>query len=123
MNLAVRGVLVMLEWVTYTGGTVDPGTNAIVGGVTTPMTGGPYSAFMHQMEAKSALRQFVEIEAGDIVIDLPRAAPIDGLQNLRFLVNGNKYEQKELGGRLSMAWDVVIAGNRTVRTVLLKLAT
>lgn len=123
MNVAVRGTPVLLRWVVYSGGTIDPGTGATVGGVATPVTAGPFNGLIHVMEAKSVLRQFVEIEQGDMIVDFDPDVPLDGHDNLRFVIDGQDYEQKELGGRLAQAWDVIIAGQRTLRTVLLKKAT
>jgi hypothetical protein len=131
VNVGVRGCNFMLSWVTYSGGTVDPGTRAIIGGTAIPQTGGPYQGLVHLAEAKSVLRQYVEIEVGDMIVDFPPYVPIDGLQNLRFTMldqNGNPlpdqvYEQKEIGGKLAKAWDAIVAGNPTLRTVLLKKAT
>ncbi len=131
VNIGVRGTNWMLTWVTYAGGKIDPGTNAIVGGTPTAQSMGPVAGLVHLAEAKSVLRQFVEIEVGDVIVDFPPYVTIDGLANLRFYMvdsNGNRvddqtYEQKELGGKLAKAWDLVVAGNMTVRTVLLSKAT
>jgi hypothetical protein len=131
VNVGVRGTNFLLSWVTYSGGTVDPGTNAVVGGTATAQTGGPYQGLVHLSEAKSVLRQFVEIEAGDIIVDFPPTIAIDGLQNLRFTmldenfapIPDQVFEQKELGGKLAQMFDVVVAGNKSLRTVLLKKAT
>ena len=123
VNVQTRGTPVKLTWVTYSGGTVDPGTGATINATATPQSLGPINALVHVEEAKSVLRQFVEIEVGDLIVDFPPAVQIDGLDNLRFVIDGQNYEQKEIGGRLAKAWDTIIAGNRSLRTVLLKKAT
>lgn len=123
VNIAGKGVGVTLRWTTFSGGRKDAGTGAIINGTPTPQTLGPIQALMHAAEAKSVLRQFVEIEAGDIILDFPPDAPLDGKDNLRFVVNGQDYEQKKLGGKLAKMWDMNIAGNLGCRTVLLELAT
>ena len=106
-----------------TGGTLDPSTGYLVGATTQVETAGPINAFIYVEQAKSVLRDFVEILEGDIIIDLPPTAPIDGYDNLFFIINNFRYQQAKMSGRLTQMWDTIIAGNTTVRTLLLRLAT
>lgn len=117
-----RGTTVTLNWVERTGGTPDPVTGATVGGTVTPRTA-DIRALVHSIEAISQLRRFVEIEAGDMIVDFLPDADIDGKENLRFTVNSQGYEQKALGGDLARAWDVMFGEVEGFRTVLLKRAT
>jgi hypothetical protein len=119
LNLQQAGTDILLTWSEYTGGTPDPVTGANVGGMESRRTK-LVKGLVHSAEATSSVRQFAEIEVGDIIVDLAPDAPIDGKTGLRFTIDGQVYCQKTVGEKLTKMWDVVQANVRLYRTVLLK---
>ncbi len=75
-------------------------------------------ALIHFVEiSRSMVRQFTAIETGDVILDLLQNVelPRDGAE---FIVNGERYVQKDAGKELAEFWDVMIEGQRHFRTVL-----
>ena len=75
-------------------------------------------AFVHFVEiSRSLSRQFTQIETGDVILDflgdveLPRDGAV-------FIVNGERYTQKDVGKQLTEFWDLMIEGRRHMRTVV-----
>lgn len=120
--VAAHGTSVTLTWVETTGGTIDPVTRAPVGGVTQTKTA-TAKALVHHVAASSALRQHVEIEVGDVILDFDPTVALDGKEGLTFTVDGTLYVQKDLGEKLSTMWDALFMGKRMLRTVLVRRAT
>jgi hypothetical protein len=136
--LSRGGSTLIVHWVKTQGGDPDPITAAVVGAVETPLSG-TLKAFRHQESAMAKLRQFQEIQAGDLLVDvLPEAAvtlypgqlqsgtvALDALAEcgVRFESNGVFYTQAEVGERLAQAWNVIFQDVELVRTVLLRKAT
>jgi hypothetical protein len=71
----------------------------------------------------SRVRQFNEVEVGDLILDFPGDASIDGLRDLVFVVNGKSYVVKQIGEKLAQFWDVTVQGRQFFRTVLVRVAT
>jgi hypothetical protein len=75
-------------------------------------------AFVHFVEpSKSLSRQFTQIETGDVILDFlgDVVLPRDGAV---FIVNGERYIQKDVGKQLTEFWDLMIEGQRHMRTVV-----
>lgn len=79
---------------------------------------GEFNALVHFVQPEtSAIRQFAEIRSGDVILDfsadvvLPSAA--------RFVIDGRDYVQKSVGKELAQYWDVVVGGERMMRTLVL----
>lgn len=75
-------------------------------------------AFVHFVEpSKSLSRQFTQIETGDVILDFldDVVLPRDGAV---FIVNGDRYIQKDVGKQLTEFWDLMIEGQRHMRTVV-----
>jgi len=122
LNLSKDGTSVILTWKSYVGGTLDPVTQQHVGAVATDQTL-TIKAFVHSAGSVSAVRQYAEIEVGDLIVDFAYDAPLDGKEALRFTIDGQQYEQKKVSQKLAKAWDVVQRNQRLYRTVLLEKVT
>ena len=121
-------------WTLQTGGEADPGTGGLLGG-TEILLSGTTRAFGHESEPRNVLRQFAEIAAGDLILDLAPepmvelfpgqvlsgSQPLEALRGLglRFVWNGRYYVSKEVGPDLQAAWDAYVGNVRLHRTLLL----
>jgi hypothetical protein len=77
-----------------------------------------HKALVHFVEpVKSLVRQFTQIETGDVIIDFlgDVQLPRDGVH---FVINGVRYVQKDAGKELTEFWDLMIEGHRHMRTVV-----
>ena len=120
-ELAGNGTPVRLHWeVLAPGATVDPVDGSSDGWVAQMLT---LPAFVHQVQptGASAIRQFNEIEVGDLILDFAADAPLDGKRGLVFWVSGKAYVAKEVGSRLAASWDVTVGGKQLLRSVLVKV--
>jgi hypothetical protein len=133
---ALAGSDVLIYWMEAAGGELDEITGAIVGGSQTPLSG-VLRAFAHEEPARSSLRQYLEIQEGDVILDvdpdgsITLLPPSTGTTNLdaiaakgvRFEWGGKLYVQARIGERLAQKWSVMVADQRLHRTLLLRLAT
>ena len=139
MDLRLRGSVditgastVRVTWVETAGGVLDVASGAMVGGVQTPVSG-VLRALGVEEPARSVLRQYAEIQAGDVLLEMDAAGlvtrddgtgvALDALETPRFLWAGQWYVQKEVGEGLAVAWNAVVADVRLYRTILLRRAT
>ncbi len=134
LALARNGTPVPVYWSELEGGTTDPLTGAVVGGVETPVSG-VIRAFGAEEPPRAVLRQYQEIQAGDLILDvadnayvtLPDGSTVllDDLsgKGVRLEWGGQLYVQKEIGEDLASAWNVIVQGQRIGRTLLLRRAT
>lgn len=129
------GSNVGVGWTEYSGGTTDPGTGAAVGGTATRRTG-VLRALVYEEPARGVLRQFAEIQAGDVILDvLPDATvqPDDGTAAIpltdlaalhpRFIWNGATYVPRDLGRALLSAIDATVGLTPISRSIVLRPAT
>jgi hypothetical protein len=122
-ELNENGTDVVLQWNTLSSGTLpDPVDGSTSGLVPQSMT---LRAFAHAVQAtgSSSVRQFNEVEAGDLILDFEGDTRIDGLRDLVFLVNSKAYVAKEIGEKLAQSWDVTVGNQRLFRSVLVRVAT
>ena len=136
--IAAEGSTLVVRWVNQSGGTADPITGAIVGGMTSPQSG--FILAIGTQEAPRYLAvQYQEIEVGDLIIDLTPdpivtiypggvqsgTVPLFDLRELglRFEWKEKLYSQQELGDRLAEAWSTIIGNTRLVETLLLRRET
>jgi len=128
----------VVYWNVITGGALDAVTGAMLGGVETPVSG-TLPAIGEEAQAISRLRQFQEIQAGDLLVDIPDPAlitlypgqilsgtmPLSGIatQGVRFGWGGKLYVQKEVGEDLLAAWNTTVQGLKLAGTMLLRSST
>lgn len=137
-NLSSSGTQLVVRWGEVAGGTVDVGTGALLGG-TEQLISGTLMAFVHTTEPKGALRQHMEIEAGDLICDLAAdpvialclGQPLSGTVTLasvkqkgpKFYLDDEVYSPAPLGESLPKTWDARIAGRKLHTTIVLRKAT
>lgn len=66
-------------------------------------------------------RGFIELRVGDVILDLDPAESFAGMQNLTLEIDGRKYVQKGVGKELEVYFDLVMGGERMMRTIVLSL--
>ncbi len=127
LGLAESGTNVTLTWLTWPPGTeFDVTTQRYVADEThQPAIGsGTIMAFVHLPNfASNAVRQFNEIETGDIILDVAADAAVDGKDGLTFTVGGLTYVAKPISDRLARSWDVIFRGAKLLRPLLLRRKT
>lgn len=123
-----------VRWVEVTGGTVDPGTGGRIGGTRTAKSG-TLRALAFQEPPSTVVRNYAEVEAGDLILDTDAAGTVtlpdattttlDAIAALGpvFVYGGRSYSQKKVGAGLSAAWDVASNGQKLFRTLLLRPET
>jgi hypothetical protein len=127
---------VIVYWVEAAGGQLDEITGAQIGAAETPVSG-VLRAFGQEEPARSVLRQYLEIQEGDVILDtdpdglITLLSPLSGSTTLdavaakgvRFQWDGKLYVQAKIGEKLAQKWSVMIADQRLYRTLLLRPAT
>jgi hypothetical protein len=90
----------------------------------TPQTA-VHHAFVHQIAIAgcSQVKQFNEVEEGDLILDFAPDVAIDGLRDLVFVVNGKPYVAKEISEKLAQSWDVTVQSRQLMRSVLVRVKT
>jgi hypothetical protein len=82
------------------------------------------SGLVHYVQpGMSQVRQFNEVEVGDVIVDFAADAAIDGKENLAFNILGQCYVAKQVSEKLASSWDVAVGNEKIFRTVLLRKAT
>jgi len=83
-----------------------------------------------QDAGSSSVRQFNEVEVGDLILDFPGDAALPEVRSQRsevrdlvFVVNEKHYVAKQIGEKLAQTWDVTVQGKQLFRTVLVRVAT
>jgi hypothetical protein len=86
------------------------------------------TALIHEVSARTTLRQFSEIKAGDLIVTF-ESEPTDeegnvinfaALEKIRFEWQGKIYVQQAVGKEVAQYWDVNIGGNPITQTLLLR---
>lgn len=125
-----NGSPIVLQWNAVAAGvTPDPVDGTVPASALTPQTT-THHAFVHQiaMAGRCQVKQFNEVEEGDLILDFAAEVPIDtlcgpALRDLVFVVNGKPYVAKEISEKLAQSWDVTIQGRQLFRSVLVRVAT
>lgn len=134
-----NGTPLLVTWRSVSGGTYNPSTGAMVGGSET-IYSGTLSALVAEAPPKTVLRQFQEIQAGDLIVRtgpnavvdvFPNQSPVSGcwpLQALansgvRFFYNNTWYAQASIGEDLANIWNLVFQGVPLMGGLLLRRAT
>ena len=135
-ELHLNGSPIVLQWNTLSGGTLpDPVDGTVPASALTAQTA-THHAFIHQvaMAGRSQVKQFNEVEEGDLILDFAPDVAIDppslaassgaaSARDLVFVVNGKPYVAKQIGEKLAQTWDVTVQGKQLFRTVLVRVAT
>lgn len=126
-NLAESGTDIVLTWREWPAGTTfDETTQSHVADDThqpIPKTA-TIKAFVHFPNfAANQVKQFNEIETGDMILDVTPDADVDGKEGLVFSVGGLDYVTKPVSDRLAKAWDVIFMGAKFLRPILLRRKT
>jgi len=131
-ELAQNGSPIVLQWNAVAAGvTPDPVDGTVPASALTPQTA-THHAFVHQiaMAGRSRVKQFNEVEEGDLILDFAPdvALPEVGgqrseVRDLVFVVNGKPYVAKEISEKLAQSWDVTVQGRQLMRSVLVRVAT
>jgi hypothetical protein len=129
-ELQQNGSLIVLQWNAVAAGvTPDPVDGTVPASALTAQTA-THHAFVHQiaMAGRSQVKQFNEVEKGDLILDFAPDVAIDApsggaLRDLVFVVNGKPYVAKEISEKLAQSWDVTVQGRQLFRSVLVRVAT
>lgn len=131
-ELHLNGSPIVLQWNTLSGGTLpDPVDGTIPASALTAQTA-THHAFIHQiaMAGRSQVKQFNEVEEGDLILDFAPDVPLpevggqrSGVRDLVFVVNGKPYVAKEISEKLAQSWDATVQGHRLMRSVLVRVKT
>jgi len=135
-NLLLEGSPLTVIWCEESGGFVDEPTGATISGTRTVLSG-TLHGFVQEEPARSVVRQFGEIQTGDLIVDvLPDAevslfegqtqsgtVALTALDEPRFALHGRQYSQAKVGGELDALWDATLGGEKMERTLLLRRAT
>ena len=124
-ELHQNGSPIVLQWNTLSGGTLpDPVDGTVPASALTAQTA-THHAFIHQiaMAGRSQVKQFNEVEEGDLILDFAPDVALDGLRDLVFVVNGKPYVAKEISEKLAQSWDATVQGQRLMRSVLVRVKT
>jgi len=135
-ELHQNGTPILLQWnAVIQGATPDPVDGSLPAAALVAQSK-TLPAFVHQVQeaGRSSVRQFNEVEVGDLILDFPGDAAIDppslaassgaaSARDLVFVVNGKPYVAKQIGEKLAQTWDVTVQGKQLFRTVLVRVAT
>jgi len=124
-ELHQNGSAIVLQWNAIASGVrPDQVDGTVPASALTPQTA-THHAFVHQiaMAGRSQVKQFNEVEEGDLILDFEPNVAIDGLRDLVFVVNGKPYVAKQIGEKLAQTWDVTVQGKKLFRTLLVRVAT
>ena len=123
-ELAQNGTPIVLTWNVWPTGSVPSPVDGSRPGTPT-VTTETQPAFVHfvPVAGHSSVRQFAEIEVGDVILDFAPDVDFRGRDNLRFQVQGQWYVPKETGRKLAETWDVAVQGQNLFRTILVRKAT
>jgi hypothetical protein len=134
--LGGRGSALVVTWSGVTGGELNPSTGAMVGGEETIYSGVMPVIALEEVP-RSVLRQFQEIQAGDLIVDcLPDpmvtvwgpswggsgVVPLSSLsgQGVQFQWQGKVYAQQKVGEDLASIWALVVSGVNLAGGMLLR---
>lgn len=80
---------------------------------------GQWTALVHYVDpTKSTVRQFTEIESGDVIVELIDDTELPAAV-VTFDIDRVKFAQKDVGAELAEYYDLNIGGERIFRTLVL----
>lgn len=120
LNLQESGTDVVLKWKVWTGTTTVDATTQSTLGTSTDMCE-TVKGFAHIVKATSSVRQMVEIEVGDCLLDLHQDVELKGRAGLVFLIDGEEWKQKEIGDKVVSYPNAIVAGGQRIfQTLVLR---
>ena len=135
-ELNQNGTEILLQWNVLAEGQYPDPVDGTVPAAALVAQSKTLLAFVHQVQdaGTSRVRQFNEVEVGDLLLDFAGDAAIDppslaassgaaSAQDLVFVVSGKAYVAKQIGEKLAQTWDVTVQGKQLFRTVLVRVAT
>ncbi|HEY1171047.1 MAG TPA: hypothetical protein VGH19_06710 [Verrucomicrobiae bacterium] len=121
MHVEQKGVEIVVTWTDNTGLSYNPGTGGYTG------EGAPKRAnvkgLVHFVTARSVLRQFEEIQGGDIILDTWGKLACEGHQEIKLTIDGEIWVMKELSNKAAAMWDTLRGDGKGYRTYLLRRET
>lgn len=137
-NIRGRGTALVVFWSSIEGGELNPSTQAMVGGTETYYSG-TLTALAVQTIPRESLRQFQEIQTGDLIVDcqpdpevfiypgqsISGCVPLSAIADsgVQFLYNGNLYVQADVGEQLASIWSLIVEGVPLMDGILLRRQT
>jgi hypothetical protein len=119
----VKPTDVVLTWDEWPSDNTPDAVDGSRTGTPTPATVTLPGLVHYVQPGTSQVRQFNEVEAGDVIVDFAADAAIDGRENLAFNILGQFYVAKQVSGKLAASWDVAAGNEKIFRTVLLRKKT
>lgn len=122
-EIAQNGSAIVLTWDVWSVGSVKSKVDDSRAGTKTVGTV-TLTALVHyvQVAGQASVRQFAEVEVGDVILDFPSNVDLSGKENLRFNVAGQLYTLKKVPDKLAATWDVMVQNQQLFRTVLVTKA-
>jgi hypothetical protein len=82
----------------------------------------PVKGLVHFISPETVVnRGFIELRAGDAIVDFDPKVSFAGMQELTFEIDGRRYGQKAVGKEVTAYYDTIVSGQRMFRTVVLTL--
>jgi hypothetical protein len=82
----------------------------------------PVKALVHFISPETVVnRGFIELRAGDVIVDFDPKVTFAGMQDLTFGIDGRLYGQKAVSKEATAYYDTIVSGERMFRTVVLTL--
>lgn len=117
---------IVLRWNEFVGTpTTDPVTGSQIGDVSVQTE--TIRGIVYNEKPQTFQRLFAEVQAGDLIVDIPADTTLTGRDGLEFVISLGGSEtvwvQKKLGDRLAFQWDATENGGLTAITLLLQRKT
>lgn len=77
-------------------------------------------ALLYFVSATTQLRQFAEVQAGDCIMDISPEITLDGLNDLRFVIDGQEWSSKPISESLARYWAVMQGNRKLWNTIILR---
>lgn len=137
-TVAGRGTVLTVYWETALGGALNPSTGALTGSAVT-LFSGTLTALAVETVPSYALRQFQEIQTGDLIVDcqpdpqvtlcagqsISGTLPLSSLADsgVEFEFNGRLYAQAKITDKLADIWALTVQGVPVLGGLLLRRQT
>lgn len=83
-----------------------------------------HKALVHFISAEEVrAKGLVELRVSDAILDFDPSLSFDGMNNLRFVIDGKTYAQKSVAKEAQNYYDLLVGGERMFRTVIVSLVS